>query len=74
MTMAAQSLTNEELVSELAALMKEYAVRVQGDPPGPAATAAWGTRLNATETVLIAVDLLRGAEITSFELAAMFNI
>jgi hypothetical protein len=70
----AADLTDEELVEQLASLVKEYAVRVQESPPGPLAAANWSARLNATESVLVAVDLLRAAEITSFELAAMFNI
>jgi hypothetical protein len=67
-------LTDEQLVEQLAALVKEYVARVQANPPGPLPTAEWATRLNATESALVAVDLLRAAEITSFELAAMFNI
>jgi hypothetical protein len=67
-------MTDEELVAELASLLKEYVARVQANPPGPLAGADWGNRLNATESALVAVDLLRAAEITSFELAAMFNI
>lgn len=66
--------TDEQLVEELAALVKEYVARVQADPPGPLPAAQWATRLNATESALVAVELLRAAEITSFELAAMFNI
>jgi hypothetical protein len=72
--MAAAALSDEELVEQLAWLLREYTVRVQENPPGPLAAARWSTRLNATESVLVAVDLLRAAEITSFELAAMFNI
>jgi hypothetical protein len=66
--------TNDELVEQLASLLKEYVARVQENPPGPLAGADWASRLNATESALVAVDLLRAAEITSFELAAMFNI
>jgi hypothetical protein len=72
--MSAADLTDEQLVERLAELMKEYAARVQESPPGPLPAAQWATRLNATESALVSVDLLRGAEITSFELAAMFNI
>jgi hypothetical protein len=72
--MAASTLSDEELVEQLAALLREYVERVQAQPPGPLAAARWSTRLNATESALVAVDLLRAAEITSFELAAMFNI
>ena len=72
--MTAADLTDEQLVEQLAELMKEYAVRVQASPPGPLPAAQWAPRLNATECALVSVDLLRGAEITSFELAAMFNI
>jgi hypothetical protein len=68
------ALTEEQLMEELAALVKEYVARVQANPPGPLPAAHWGTRLNATESAIVAVDILRGAEITSFELAAMFNI
>ena len=60
--------------SSSAELLKEYVDRVQATPPGPLPPARWATRLNATECALVSVDLLRGAEITSFELAAMFNI
>jgi hypothetical protein len=73
-TVAAGAMTDDQLVEQLAALLKEYVARVQASPPGPLPTARWATRLNATESVLVAVDLLRAAEITSFELAAMFNI
>jgi len=66
--------TDEELMEQLSALLKEYVARVQASPPGPLPAAHWATRLNATESALVAVDLLRAAEITSFELAAMFNI
>lgn len=72
--MPAEMLTDEDLVDRIAALLKEYVARVQADPPGPLASARWSTRLNATESALVAIDLLRAAEITSFELAAMFNI
>jgi hypothetical protein len=72
--MTAADLTDEQLVERLAELMKEYAARVQASPPGPLPASRWATRLNATESALVSVDLLRGAEITSFELAAMFNI
>jgi hypothetical protein len=72
--MDADSLTDEELMEQVAPLLKEYVARVQASPPGPLPAARWGTRLNATESALVAVDLLRAAEITSFELAAMFNI
>ena len=68
------SLTDDELCERLAALVKEYVARVQDVPPGPLPGARWSERLNATECALVSVDLLRGAEITSFELAAMFNI
>lgn len=74
MTVAAGGITDEQLVEELSALLKEYVARVQASPPGPLPAARWSTRLNATESALVAVDLLRAAEITSFELAAMFNI
>ena len=67
-------MTDDELMAQLAALLKEYVARVQADPPGPLPAAQWSSRLNATESALVAVDLLRAAEITSFELAAMFNI
>jgi hypothetical protein len=67
-------LTDDQLVEQLAALLKEYAARVQENPPGPLDAARWSTRLNATESAIVSVDLLRAAEITSFELAAMFNI
>ena len=66
--------TDEELMEQLSALLKEYVARVQASPPGPLPATHWATRLNATESALVAVDLLRAAEITSFELAAMFNI
>ena len=72
--MTAAALSDEELMDELARLVKEYVARVQANPPGPLPAARWGTRLNATESAILAVDVLRGAEITSFELAAMFNI
>jgi hypothetical protein len=72
--MTAADLTDEQLVEQLAELVKEYVARVQANPPGPLPAAQWGARLNATESALVSVDLLRGAEITSFELAAMFNI
>jgi hypothetical protein len=71
--MAAEAITDEQLVEQLTTLLKEYAARVQESPPGPLPAARWATRLNATESALVAVDLLRAAEITSFELAAMFN-
>ena len=74
MTVDAASLTDGQLVDELVPLLKEYVARVQATPPGPLPGARWETRLNATESVLVAVDLLRAAQITSFELAAMFNI
>jgi hypothetical protein len=74
MTIPVASLTDEELVEQLAELVKEYVARVQAEPVGPVPAARWATRLNATECALISVDLLRAAEITSFELAAMFNI
>jgi len=74
MTVAANALTDEQLVEELVLLLKEYVARVQASPPGPLPAAQWSTRLNATESALVAIDLLRAAEITSFELAAMFNI
>jgi hypothetical protein len=67
-------MTDEELMEQLVPLLKEYVARVQASPPGPLAAAHWDARLNATESALVAVDLLRAAEITSFELAAMFNI
>jgi hypothetical protein len=67
-------LTDEELMEQLASLLREYVARVQASPPGPLPVARWAARLNATESALVAVDLLRAAEITSFELAAMFNI
>jgi hypothetical protein len=67
-------MTDDELMEQLTPLLKEYVARVQADPPGPLAAAQWSRRLNATESALLAVDLLRAAEITSFELAAMFNI
>ena len=67
-------LTDEELARQIAVLLKEYVARVQAAPPGPLEAAQWSTRLNATESALVAIDLLRAAEITSFELAAMFNI
>jgi hypothetical protein len=66
--------TDEELMEQLVPLLKEYVARVQASPPGPLPGARWAQRLNATESALVAVDLLRAAEITSFELAAMFNI
>jgi hypothetical protein len=72
--MTAAELTDEQLVEQLTELMKEYVARVQANPPGPLPAARWATRLNATESALVSIDLLRGAEITSFELAAMFNI
>jgi len=72
--MSAAELTDEQLVERLTELMKEYVERVQANPPGPLPAARWATRLNATECALVSVELLRGAEITSFELAAMFNI
>jgi len=72
--MSAAELTDEQLVERLTELMKEYVERVQATPPGPLPAARWATRLNATECALVSVELLRGAEITSFELAAMFNI
>jgi hypothetical protein len=68
------ALTDGELMDELVPLLKEYVARVQASPPGPLPGAHWETRLNATESALVAIDLLRAAEITSFELAAMFNI
>jgi hypothetical protein len=67
-------MTDEELMEQLASLLKEYVARVQASPPGPLPAAHWAARLNATESAVVAVDLLRAAEITSFELAAMFNI
>jgi hypothetical protein len=71
----AQELTDDELAASLAGLIREYASRAECKPPGAMRTAArWEDKLNATETVRIAVDLLRAADITSFELAAMFNI
>jgi hypothetical protein len=69
-----ESLTDDELCEQLAALVKEYAARVQAAPTGPLPAGRWGARVTATECALVSVDLLRGAEITSFELAAMFNI
>jgi hypothetical protein len=74
MTGATASMSDAELVEELGLLIKEYVARVQASPPGPLTGASWATRLNATESAIVAVDLLRAAEITSFELAAMFNI
>jgi len=74
MTVDPAGMTDAELVDQLSSLIKEYAARVQESPPGPLPDARWETRLNATESALITVDLLRAAEITSFELAAMFNI
>jgi hypothetical protein len=72
--MTASRMTDTELVEQLASSIKEYVERIQESPPGPLAAARWPTRLNATESALFSVELLRAAEITSFELAAMFNI
>ena len=62
-----------ELVERLAALVREYVARVQTSPPGPLPAARWADRLSTTESVLFAVELLRAGEVTTFELAAMFN-
>lgn len=66
-------MSDEELVTQLAALIKEYAKRVEAGTP-LAETADWSQRLTATEITRISIDLLRAGQITSFELAAMFNI
>ena len=63
-----------ELAEQLALGIRDYVARLQADPPGPLPAARWAERLTATESVLFAVDLLRAAEITTFELAAMFNL
>jgi len=68
-----QSLEDGELVEQLAALIRAYVARLQARPPA-APLAQWTDRLTATESVLFAVELLRAAEVTSFELAAMFNV
>jgi hypothetical protein len=67
-------LPDGELVEQLATLVSDYIARVQASPPGPLPAARWADRLNATESVLFAVELLRAAEVTTFELAAMFNV
>ena len=69
-----ESLQEGELVEQLGSLVREYVARVQASPPGPLPAAHWANRLNATESVLFAVELLRAAEVTTFELAAMFNL
>jgi len=69
-----ESLPDGELVEQLAALVRAYVARLQASPSGPPSGAQWGNRLTATESVLFAVELLRAAEVTSFELAAMFDV
>jgi len=70
----AEEMGDEELVEQIATLLREYVARVQVGAPGGLPSARWSSRLNATESALVAIELLRAAEITSFELAAMFNI
>ena len=70
----ASALSNDELAAAMASLMQEYARRSETDAASLSREARWGDRLTATETAIVSVDLLRAAEITSFELAAMFNV
>jgi hypothetical protein len=74
MTTNAPAMTDEQLTEVLADLIKEYAVRAESDADRMKQVACWAERLNATETVRISVDLLIAAQVTSFELAAMFGI
>ena len=71
---AAAALSDDELAGAMASLMQEYARRSETDAVSLTRAAHWGDRLTATETAIVTVDLLRAAEITSFELAAMFNV
>lgn len=74
MTIDASAMTDEQLTAALAALIKAYALRAEADPGSLKQVARWSDRLNATEVVRISVDLLEAAQVTSFELAAMFSI
>jgi hypothetical protein len=74
MTTNVSAMTDEKLTEGLADLIKEYAVRAEADADSLKKVARWAERLNATEVVRISVDLLSAAQVTSFELAAMFSI
>jgi len=67
-------MSDAELAEAMALLMREYARRSEEGAEALARAAGWAERLTATQTAVVAVDLLRAAEITSFELAAMFNV
>jgi hypothetical protein len=72
---AADSLSPDELQHALTALLRAYAQRIidaGGAAPFPPFTAE--APLTATEALLVAGEILRAAEISSFELASMLNI
>jgi len=71
---AAESLTPPELQHALTVLLRAYAQRVMAAGSAPFPPFSPADPLTATEALLAAGEILRAAEISSFELASMLNL
>jgi len=71
---ALESLDGDDLQHVLTAAMRSYAARILADGRAPFPAFSAGSPLTATEALVVAGEILRAAEISSFELASMLNI
>lgn len=70
---AGEAVSDRGLQELLLAAVRSYARRVTDDAV-PLAPVPADVELTATEALLVAGGLLRAAEVSSFELAMMFNL
>jgi hypothetical protein len=71
---AAASPEPEELQRALTAVLRAYAHAIMAEGSAPFPPFSSRDPLTATEALLVAGEILRAAEISSFELASMLNI
>jgi hypothetical protein len=62
------------LQHDLEAVVRAYAARILGEPQGAVAPFPPGSDITPTEALVVAGAILRAAEISSFELAAILNL
>jgi hypothetical protein len=68
------TVADARLQHDLEAVVRAYAARILGEPQGSVAPFPPGSDITPTEALVVAGAILRAAEISSFELAAILNL
>jgi hypothetical protein len=68
------AVSDARLQQDLETVVRAYAARILEEPQGTVAPFPPGSDITPTEALVVAGEILRAAEISSFELAAILNL